>query len=87
MALGSENLTRVYSDAYELALLHTAPGQADMAVPNCGLTCAQCASWLKEPRGKKGRCLEYSRRMQGRKGPALNPTQTACKAFELREKR
>jgi hypothetical protein len=61
----------------------TAPGMADFADVNSVVVCGDCVSFLRATKeAKQGRCAEYSRRMQGRRGPRLNVTQRACRAFE-----
>jgi hypothetical protein len=61
----------------------TAPGMADFADVRSTAMCGGCINFLrKNKRAKDGWCAEYSRRMQGRRGPALQATQRACRAFE-----
>jgi hypothetical protein len=61
----------------------TAPGMADFADLDSTAVCGGCVSFLRSAKwAKRGWCAEYSRRMQGRRGPMLDATQHACRVFE-----
>jgi hypothetical protein len=84
--IGPHYRRAAYRPELERALLYTAPGQADWAVPDSPYACGGCLHWRERAPGK-GRCAEYARRMQGRHGALLRAGQRACRAFLTAEKK
>lgn len=84
----SNRVPGAYAPEIETALSFTAPGQATWVDPTIPHACSECAHWaeLKSQGKNMGRCREYSARMQGRHGQAIERGQQACGAFELAEK-
>jgi hypothetical protein len=64
-------------------LLYTAPGQADLADLGTLNVCGGCIHWDKGKVRGRGYCNLYQRRMHGRGGASIAPTQRACRAFEM----
>jgi hypothetical protein len=79
--IGPKDRAAAYSPALEEALLHTVPGMADYADLGSPHVCGGCAHWRKAT-AAKGRCAEYSHRMQGRRGALIKSSQRACGALE-----
>jgi hypothetical protein len=84
--IGPQYRRAAYEPELERALLYTAPGQADRAVPDPPYACRDCLHFRASCAHGKGRCAEYARRMQGRPGPSLGAGQRACRAFLAAEK-
>jgi hypothetical protein len=85
--IGPQYRRPAYEPTLERALLYTAPGQADWAVPDSPYACRDCLHWRASGAHGEGRCAEYARRMQGCPGASLRAGQRACRAFLAAEKK